>query len=78
MNLYIYIAIYLLGVILAFIQDRKNDRLLLDEPRTNLTMLIGLLFSLFSWVWFIIGLSLFMYYAKLPKFKYWLKQESKY
>ncbi len=71
------ILIYLIGYIFAFMQHRKNDLLLNDEKRTNREMMWSLAYSLFSWVWFLFCLGIYLYEAKLPKFKYWLKQESK-
>jgi phosphatidylglycerophosphatase A len=77
-NFYIYTTIYLLGYIFAVMQDRKNDMLLSDEKRTNKDMLFGLIYSLLSWVWFIIGFVIYLREAKLTKFKYWLNQTSKF
>jgi len=75
---YIYTTIYLIGYVFAVMQDRKNDLLFSDEKRTNLSMILGFGFSLLSWIWFLIQFALFIYEAKIPKFKYWLKQTSKF
>ena len=78
MNIYIYIGIYLLGYFFAVIQHRKNHLLFAENERTNEDLIISLLWSLMSWVWFLILFGMYLYDAKLPKFKYWLKQSSKY
>jgi len=72
------ILIYIIGYIFAFIQVRKNDSFFGDERRTNKDMLVGMLYSLFSWGCFFYCLAYYLYHAKLPKFKYWLSQTSKF
>ena len=78
MTLTIYILIYLVGFIFAVMQHRKNHLLFKDNERTNKDLVISLLWSLMSWVWFFILFAMYLYDSKLPKFKYWLSQTSKY
>ena len=69
--------IYLIGYIFAYMQHRKNDRILDSRnPRTNKDVANTLLLSLFSWAWFLFAWIIYLSQSK--DVKEWLKKESKY
>ena len=76
-----WILFYLMGYISAYLQHRKNDRRLNDEPRTNEDLLRGVFMSIFSWGWFVI--TLVIYWAEertfsdlKDRFKNWKAKET--
>ena len=70
------ILIYLIGYALAYLQHRKNDIELDYKDRTNGDMVIGIILSLFSWIWFI--LAIIAYWSNKGSIKEWFNKKAKW